>query len=735
MNKFKSYLTEITPCLFPPLGLGALGFTLIYGKATWWVSLLCFALIFFSRYFFSYTENPFFTPYTLLLSSPLLLLNYSSIADFNIRLVALVLFIVIFAAAYAGKTGTFKWDLTDKKPIIIWLIAFLLFSLVSVILYMQGIGLSGDEPHYLMISQSLINDADFDLMNNFHQKTYFDYLPVELHFHGGEFFGKLLSFHLPGLAFLLAPFYWLYKLLGGFIPAALYFRLVAALFNAFFALALFFVLKKTFPEQKITGLWLFFLLVFPLAFHSVHLFPELPAATFMMMAYLAVFNEKKHYWLAGLGLALIPWFHVKYIPPLLVLTLVILVQLFGPFKPFTWKTLFTKEKLANLFRFVVFPVLSLLLIILYSKTLYGSYSPTDVFPKENYWTVPWMLRLKVFLAYFLDQRDGLLFYCPLFFLVLFGFKKKFTGKGVLLSIAGIYLFFHAFTTVRGAYSPAGRPLMFISWILIVLIAHIYFNMQEKGKWLVIGSRLLVGLSVFVSLWLYYYPLFVYQPVIAETVERASSFNMFWSTNDMELWNFFPSFLTTSVSPHVATWIWLGLLVLLLSFYYGKSLRLGWFKFVHNSWIGLILFLCISFLYCYYPNVYLAKERKFTNKIISFYNNSHNFYYHEDNNSFRIKGGNKYDIFIDRNLKLSNTLTLHFLNTDGCAVELYNGRKKLFASKGQKEESFTCDLQALSTFKIANKVVSHLGFDTRLVGVKKNSGDEEPTVFLWLTITR
>jgi hypothetical protein len=34
-----------------------------------------------------------------------------------------------------------------------------------------------------------------------------------------------------------------------------------------------------------------------------------------------------------------------------------------------------------------------------------------------------------------------------------------------------YVFFHAFTTVRGAYAPAGRPLIFITWIFIIFIAN------------------------------------------------------------------------------------------------------------------------------------------------------------------------------------------------------------------------------------------------------------------------
>ncbi len=740
MNKLKQNLIEAAPCVLPPLGMAVLGLTLIYGGAGWFTGLLCFGLVLLCRHFFSGIGNDLFTPYILLLLSPLLLIHYSSMADFRIRVVTLVLLLVIFCAAYGGNKKQFNFSLTTAKPVTVWLMAFLIFGLAAVVLHVQGVGLSGDEPHYLMISQSVINDGDFDLKNNFEEKTYFAYLPVELRFHGGEYNGKLLSFHLPGLSFLLLPFYWIYQWVGGFVPAALYFRLAAALLNAFFALCLFYVLKHTFPQKKITGFWLFFLAIFPLSFHSVHLFPELPAATFMMGAYLAMLGKKKHYWVAGLCLGLVPWFHVKYIPPLVVLTLWILFQWWGRFKPFSVINSLDKEKVKNLFAFFLVPVLSLVLLVIYCKTLYGSFSPTDIFPKENYWGVPWWLRLKVFLAYFLDQRDGLLFYCPLFFLFFFSFKKRFTGKNVLLGMAGIYLFFHAFTTVRGAYSPAGRPVMFISWILILFMAHFYFNVMNlintKGtveyRRFRVLVRVLVGLSLFVSVWLFYYPLFVYQPVVAETVERASSFNLFWGSDNITLWRFFPSFLTAPATSHPATYIWIALLLVLMGIYYFKPFKPMTQTLSTSSKsivMVLLLFLGFSFLYCFYAHVALRNDKKYTDKIISFYNNSGNFIYQPDSKGFRIKAGNTYDIFIDRDLKLSERVTFVFSDTESCQVILRNGRKILFQSWGQKREVFTFALSTLSMVKVKNKWVSHIGFETSIL---KQTG---ATTFLWLEIQK
>lgn len=57
-----------------------------------------------------------------------------------------------------------------------------------------------------MITQSLLQDGDFDLKNNVQEKTYLDYIPVEVRFHGGIVNRRYLSFHLPGVSFLMLPF-------------------------------------------------------------------------------------------------------------------------------------------------------------------------------------------------------------------------------------------------------------------------------------------------------------------------------------------------------------------------------------------------------------------------------------------------------------------------------------------------------------------------------------------------
>ena len=171
-----------------------------------------------SEYAWRFLSGPGPTPYRFMLFSPLLLVHYASIGDFRIRLACFFMLIYIIALALRAPRRQPERSMPVIRPWQAWALALLTSMLAAFLLHVQGIQLSGDEPHYVMISQSLVEDGDFDLKNNLEQKTYFSYLPVELRFHGAIHSGRYRSFHLPGLSFLLAPFFFLFKLLGGLIP-------------------------------------------------------------------------------------------------------------------------------------------------------------------------------------------------------------------------------------------------------------------------------------------------------------------------------------------------------------------------------------------------------------------------------------------------------------------------------------------------------------------------------------
>src|SRR5450631_1622289 len=69
---------------------------------------------------------------------------------------------------------------------------------------------TGDEPHYLLLSHSLVYDHDFDLANNYAHQDYLPYLPVpmsETHTVKSKT-GQAMLWHDVGTSILLVPGYW-----------------------------------------------------------------------------------------------------------------------------------------------------------------------------------------------------------------------------------------------------------------------------------------------------------------------------------------------------------------------------------------------------------------------------------------------------------------------------------------------------------------------------------------------
>jgi hypothetical protein len=683
-----------------------------FGKGGWFLLLAGCIWIIVSEYAFRFFKNRFNSPYLWMLFSPLLMWHYSSVNDFRIRLACFFMLIYILVLAQMRATSRIKLSLNESKPWRVWLLSFLVFALTAAAFYARGIHLSGDEPHYLMITQSLVEDGDFDLRNNLQDKTYMAYLPAEIRFHGTIKDEKYRSFHLPGVSFLLVPFFYLFNLLGGLIPANLFFRLCAALINAFFALGLFNILKTVWPEKDNSLVFLFFLTTFPLVFQSIHLYPELPAATLLIFAYLCSRDERKNYFPAGLLLAGIPWLHFKYLIPMLILALFVMARIWR-------RSGCNKDKIRDLVYFLIPPAGSALLLAIYSKMLYGSLDPTIISPEKNFFPIPLGLKIETLLSFFLDQRDGLLVYAPVFLMLLLVFKKRIRSEikdfSLLAAIFFSYIFFHAYTTVRGGYSPAARPTLFVVWIMVVFLAAYYRQAGEIGKTM---FRFLAGLTSFATIWLFYYPLFLYQPVTRDVIQRASSLLLFWGSAAINLTSVFPSFLKKPNAEYLPNRVWLAILAIMIVLFYA---RIGWRAIAKPArFIFPALCLPLLFFICFIPHVQL--QTRYSVARLSFYNNSGNFTFRKDLGSFKILAGQDYDLFFDLAGSTAERLDLHLLNPNRISMQIKNGSQTLLAENQALERRISFSLRALKMFSLGKKKLVHLGLES-----KAGPG----TTFFWL----
>jgi hypothetical protein len=186
---------------------------------------------------------------------------------------------------------------------------------------------SGDEPHYLVIAQSLWRDGDLKIENNHQRGDYKEYYPDALdpHYLTRGTDGEIYSIHPIGIAVLLAPIYalagyqgvvWSLILMGA-IAAALAWRWTVATLNA---------------PGAATFAWAAIALSAPFMFNTFTVYPEIGGALAVMFALTATLQAPATSgwprWIAiGLAIAALPWLSTKYAPMSAALLLVVIFRL------------------------------------------------------------------------------------------------------------------------------------------------------------------------------------------------------------------------------------------------------------------------------------------------------------------------------------------------------------------------------------------------------------------------
>jgi hypothetical protein len=194
---------------------------------------------------------------------------------------------------------------------------------------------SGDEPHYLVIAQSLWKDGDLKIQNNHEQGDYFEYYLPELEPHyltrGSD--GEIYSIHPIGIAVLMAPIYGL----GG------YNAVVAALI-VMAALTLMIAWRLTVSVLNAPGAatfaWAVLALTAPYLLNSITVYPEIAAGLAVMIAFAGTLPRPRadgtpgrtdvrsytHWVAAAVAIAILPWLSTKYAPMSAALLLVLVYR-------------------------------------------------------------------------------------------------------------------------------------------------------------------------------------------------------------------------------------------------------------------------------------------------------------------------------------------------------------------------------------------------------------------------
>jgi len=488
---------------------------------------------------------------------------------------------------------------TRQKSLLIFLVAEIFFIYGAYQLTVSGAGLSGDEPHYYLLTYSLARDGDLDVSNQYLQKQFKEFLHTEnlgIHGYAGKKAGKIYSMHLFGLPLTLLPVYWL-KLSP---PVLLIFlRSYIGLFGAISAVLIFLLLNRFFPHKSSNlFLTILFIVGAPTMLHSIHLYPDIQILFLLLLALYFIFclsgSELKRYLLASIPLGMAIFWGVKFALPA---GLIIVGIIF---------TLLKEKKLKTALLFLLFPLFFLTLFSSYLYNAYGSFSPSAVYTgimnteqQKAYLytilhTITQKMRLETLLNYLFDQRDGLLFYNPVCFFFLSGIilaLKNFRRYRQILAImipAVIYIFNYAFLTQRGGYSPQARPLTAVFFLFIFALA-IFFE-ETKNQLLRKALPLLIIIVGLISLYQLAHPETIYQPTTHDFQFRSGLLFQHFSNLQLDLPKLLPSFVKINNDNYLPNYIWLMIftLVTLLGL-----LHLSENKIIFKSAIYLLI---AAFLY-------------------------------------------------------------------------------------------------------------------------------------------
>ncbi len=543
-------------------------------------------------------------PLLLFLLCPWLLHFYTTNGDLRARLRSLAALAVLgtlslhlsWFARFLVKQGSlfdravsrFSSMSRRRRLLALFLISFLIYQAAGLILVWEGTSFSGDEPFYLLTTHSLLRDGDINVANNYASQDYFhfysrkDHPRLKLGIYGRQ--GKkgkgyIYPINLPGISVLMLPFYWLSQLFSG---RWLTFILKTSLsfWASLLGIQVYLYAREHWERERLSlGLWALYSFSAPVLFYAVHLYPEIPIAFFSFTIFRKVSGRtplsSRQMVLCGFLLGLFPWFGLKYsfiFYPLLLVSLYFLVK--------------EQQHRFGALAFAVFPVLSMALFYGFVHSLYGTFSPIAVYEgvlspqrteafKQLLLSIPLRARVDTFLDYFLDQRDGLLLYSPLYVFALLGFVEIYRRKKrdfwSLLFIGLPFLLNYALFTHRQGSSPQGRVLTPLSWILVIAVG--YFLVHNRWRIFSFLFGLAAAAGFLVAATLLAHPPFLYQPTTHEFTSRPGEFFAYLGNLHIFIPPYLPSFIKVDNSRYLPNYLWLAaLIVFLLAYIFSRKER-------------------------------------------------------------------------------------------------------------------------------------------------------------------
>jgi hypothetical protein len=374
--------------------------------------------------------------------------------------------LVITAVAAALASAPPRWRGAAFLPIVA-----LVYALAAARVQVQ-VGPEGDEPHYLMVADSLLHDRDLSLEGDYAEGRYRNFHPAPLapHYRVRGRGGEIYSLHAVGLSLLVLPAYAVASYQG-----ASFFMALLAVWLAGELRAL---LRSAIGEKGEGVAWAVALSP-PLVHYAGLIFTEVPAALVVALGlrHGREPSAPRTALATGAALALLPWLNVRYAVLTVALVAFVLSARLAARIALAW---------------TLPSVASAAALAAYHWTLYGFLDPRRVYgrrPELSLGGLPTGLP-----GLLLDQEFGLLVYAPMFALATAGVvalwrrsrRLALVAAALVLAVISVA---GAWPMWRGGFNPPARFLVPVVPALALALAA-----RVAGAWNA-GAVLLVAWSL------------------------------------------------------------------------------------------------------------------------------------------------------------------------------------------------------------------------------------------------
>jgi hypothetical protein len=297
-----------------------------------------------------------------------------------------------------------------RRALAVWLV---LFAAYAATIGLEAFGASdygGDEPHYLLAAESIVEDGNVDVLDEYAARQYADFYPYDLDRHGRPTEGRLNEPHGVGFPLLIAPAY----ALGGAKAVELFLAAIAAL-----ALALAYRLAlRVAPDPWALGATLAVGLSPPLLAYGSAVYPEPAAAAALAGAALLALrlderSSRRDAFLCFLLLGTLPWLGTKFAPAGIVIGV------------FAARALWRARRRTLAVGAIELSLFSVALYVALNEAIYGGPTPyaADVAGEtatDASFPGGYLDRAYRLVALFADRNYGLLRWAPVFALAFAG---------------------------------------------------------------------------------------------------------------------------------------------------------------------------------------------------------------------------------------------------------------------------------------------------------------------------